>query len=165
MYDYRCKECKNLEHCMPMMDMPMENMPMMNMPMMNMPMMNMPMMNMPMENMSMMNMPMMNMPMYEGNDEDLKSMYPKVYIRMHPMVKHHCDKMVAKYGIMYCPSKEEMHHMCKDIADKYKEHHKDDDDDCNDEGMRVFGGGGALQDLARILIIGNLIGGRNFYGY
>ena len=162
MYDYRCKECKNLGHCMPMMDMPMMDMPMMNMPMMNMPMENMPMMNMPM-----MNMPMMNMPMYEENDEDLKSMYPKVYIRMYPMVKHHCDKMVAKYGIMYCPSKDEMHHMCKDIADKYKEHHKDDDDDddCNDEGMRVFGGGGVLQDLARILIIGNLIGGRNFYGY
>ncbi|MCB2294087.1 hypothetical protein LGK95_11205 [Clostridium algoriphilum] len=174
MYDYRCEECENLGQCRHMENMPMANMPMMNMPMGNMPMMNMPMMNMPMMNMPMMNMPMMNMPMCDEDDEDdedLKSMYPKVYIRMYPMVKHHYNMIVAKYGKMYCPSEDEMDHMCKDICDKYKEHHKDDDDDddCNDDGMRDLsrrdGGGGILGDLARILLIGNLIGGRNYYGF
>ncbi|HEY8805870.1 MAG TPA: hypothetical protein VIM42_12350 [Clostridium sp.] len=150
MYDYRCKECKYLGQCMPMMNMQMMNMPMANMPMMNMPMY---------EN---------QMPMYEDDDEDLKSMYPKVYIRLYPMVKHHYDMIVAKYGRMYCPSKDEMDHMCKDICDKYKEHHKDrdedDDDDCNDDGMReqVRRSDGGLGDLIRILLIGNLLGGRNF---
>jgi len=141
MYDYRCEECVHNGQCMPIMNMPM------------------------------MNIPMINMPMHEGNDEDLKIMYPKVYIKIYPMVKHHFDMMVAKYGRMYCPSKDEMDHMCKDISDKYKKHHKDDDDDddCDDGGMREegsrFSGGGLIGDLARILIIGNLIGGRNYYGY
>ena len=94
MYDYRCKDCENLGHCMSMMQMPMMYMPMMNMP-------------------------MMNMPMFEKNDddnednEDLKIMYPKVYIKMYQMVKHHYDIMIAKYGTMYCPSEEEMDNMVK----------------------------------------------------
>ncbi|HEY8804797.1 MAG TPA: hypothetical protein VIM42_06775 [Clostridium sp.] len=154
MYDYRCKECENFGQCMSMMNMPMMNMPMANMFMMDMPMY---------EN---------QMPMYTEDDEDLKSMYPEIYIGMYPMVKHHYDMIVAKHGRMYCPSKDEMDHMCKDICDKYKEHNKDrdedndDDDDCNDNGMREqesrFDGGGGLGDLVRILLIGNLIEGRNF---
>ncbi|HZK69921.1 MAG TPA: hypothetical protein VFD03_00180 [Clostridia bacterium] len=150
MYDYRCKDCENLGQCMPMMNMPM-NMSMMNMPMMNMPMY---------EN---------YMPMCEEDDDDLKSMYPKVYIRMYPMVKHHYDIMVAKYGKMYCPGKDEMNRICKEISDKYKDHHRsneDGDDDCNDNNMRQRGRyGGGIQDLARILLIGSLIGGRNNYGW
>jgi len=46
MYDYRCEECVHNGQCMPIMNMPM------------------------------MNIPMINMPMHEGNDEDLKIMYP-----------------------------------------------------------------------------------------
>ncbi|HEY8892110.1 MAG TPA: hypothetical protein VIM70_17870 [Clostridium sp.] len=200
MYDYRCKNCENYGQCMPManmpmmnmpmmnmpmenmpmmnmpmenmpmMNMPMENMPMMNMPMENMPMDNMPMMNMPMDNMPMMNMPMMNMPMSEEDDEDLKSMYPMVYIIIHPMVKHHYDMMVAKHGKMYCPGKDELDHICKEIAEKYKEHHRsneeDNDDDCNDDNMRERGRhGSGIQNLAKILLIGSLLGGRNYYGW
>ena len=30
---------------------------------------------------------MMNMPMYDADDEDLKCMYPKIYISIYPMVK------------------------------------------------------------------------------
>ena len=110
----------------------------------------------------MMNMPMMNMPMCEEDDEDLKSMYPKVYIRMYPMVKHHYDLIVAKHGKMYCPSKDEMDNICKDICDKYKKNHKDEDnDDMRQDEYRYFSGGG-LGDLVRILLIGNLLGGRNY---
>ena len=191
MYDYRCKDCENLGQCMsmmnmpmmnmptmktpmtnapmmnmPMMNSPMMNMPMMNMPMMNSPMMNMPMMNSPMMNMPMMNMPMMNMPIYEDDNEDLICMYPKIYIMILPMVKHHYDIMISKYGKMYCPDKDEMDCICKEIVDKYKEHHKDDDD-CKDDDMRQgrFGYGGGIGDIARILLIGSLIGGRSGFGF
>ena len=164
MYNYPCKKCKNFGQCMPMM---------------NMPMMNMPMMNMPMENMSMMNMPMMNMPMCEDeeeSDEDLKNMYPKIYIKIYPMVKHHCDMIVAKHGKKYCPSKEEMDCICKEISDKYKEHYRSEeeaevvdnyrDDDDSLRQRRRYGSGGGIGDIARILIIGSLLGGRRYnYGY
>ena len=123
----------------------------------------MSMMNMPMENMHMMNMAMMNMPMYDENDEDLKSMYPKIYIRIYPFVKYHYDMIVSKHGKMYCPTADEMDSMCKDIHDKYKEHYKDEDhedyDDMRQDEYRYYGGGG-LGNLGRILLIGSLIGGR-----
>ncbi|MBZ9607934.1 hypothetical protein G9F73_008955 [Clostridium estertheticum] len=187
MYDYRCKDCENIGQNMPMANMPMANMPManmpmanmpmtnmpmtkmpmMNMPMMNMPMMNMAMMNMSMMNMAMMNMPMMNMPMmnmamHDEDDEDLKSMYPKIYRMIYPMVKKHCDMMESKYGPMYCPSKDEMEHMCKEVSDKCEKHYRDDDDN-DDEDMRDTrrqGRRGPIQDLTRILFIRDLLGRR-----
>jgi len=109
------------------------------------------------------------MPMYDEDDEydeddkDLKGMYPKIYMKIHPMVKHHCDMMESMHGTMYCPSKEEMDHMCKEICDKYEEHHKDDDDRNDNNDMRqILGIGrrGPIEDLARILIIRNLLGRR-----
>jgi len=132
------------------------------------------MMNMPMKNMPMMNMPMMNMPMYgnhmlecEEDNEDLKKMYPKIYIKIYPMVKHHCDMMVAKHGKKYCPSMDEMDCICKEISDKYKEHHRGEEE-AEDDDMRQrrrYGAGGVIGDLAKILLIGTLIGGRNNFGY
>jgi len=126
--------------------MPKEDMPMMNMAMMNMPMMNMPMMDMP----------MMNMPM---DDEDLKSMYPKIYNMIYPMVKEHCDMMESRYGTMYCPSKDEMDHMCKEVCDKYEKHHRDDDDEDTRDIFRQ-GRRGPIQDLTRILFVRDLLGRR-----
>ncbi|MBU3146269.1 hypothetical protein [Clostridium sp. CF012] len=164
MYDYRSKDFENLGQNMPMKDMPMKDMPMTNMPMPNMPMMCMPMICMPM-----MYMPMMNMPMYDEDDEydeddkDLKSMYPKIYMRIHPMVKHHCDMLESIHGTMYCPSKEEMDHMCKEICDKYEEKHKDDDDRNDNNDMRqILGLGrrGPIEDLTRVLFIRDLLGRR-----
>ncbi|HEY8891693.1 MAG TPA: hypothetical protein VIM70_15730 [Clostridium sp.] len=118
-------------------------------------------------------MPMMNMPMYEENDEDLKNMYPKIYIRIYPMVKHHCDMMMSCYGPMYCPSNDEMEHMCKEVCDRYEKYYRDDEDDedhehhehredPNDDDMRQrqrFNRRG-IGDLARILFIGDLLGRR-----
>ena len=157
MYDDRCKGCEHYGHCMHMMTMPM---------------MNMPMMNMPMED--------------EDDDEDLKKMYPKIYIRLYPMVRHHCDMMESMHGAMYCPSKEEMDCICKEICDKYEEHHDDDDDDdddhdhhdhhdhdhdhhecrnvdVDDDDMRQRRRRGRrrlTQDLIRILLLRNLLGRR-----
>ncbi|MBN4049415.1 hypothetical protein JYT70_00760, partial [bacterium AH-315-N14] len=146
MYNYRSKDYENLGQNIPMKDMPMTDMPMTDMPMNDMPMMCM----------SMMCMPMMCMPMHDEDDKDLKNMYPKIYMRIHPMVKHHCDMMESMHGTMYCPSKEEMDHMCKEICDKYEEHHKDDDDRNDNNDMRqILGIGrrGPIEDLTRILFI------------
>jgi hypothetical protein len=153
MYNNPCEHCDKHEQCMHMMNMPMMDMPMMNMPMMNMPMMNMHMMNMPMYEMT--------MPEHE-DDDDLKRLYPKLYTMIYPMVKHHCDMMEAQHGAMYCPSKEEMDHICEQIGDMHEEHHKDehdDDDDCKDDDMRQrrrHGRRRAVNDLIRILFLRDL---------
>jgi len=111
--------------------------------------------------------------MYEENDEDLKNMYPKIYIRIYPMVKHHCDMMMSCYGPMYCPSNDEMDHMCKEVCDRYEKYYKDDEDDEDEEHhehredptdddmrqRRRFSRRG-VGDLARILFIGDLLGRR-----
>lgn len=117
---------------------------------------------MSMMKMAMMNMPIMKMPMCDEDDEDLKSMYPKIYIMIYPMVKKHCDMMESKYGPMYCPGKDEMEHMCKEVSDKCEKHYRDDDDN-DDENMRDprrQGRRGPIQDLTRILFIRDLLGRR-----
>ena len=164
MYEYRCKNYENLGQNMPMKDMPMKDMPMKDMPMKDMPMkdmpmMNMPMMNMPMKDMPMMIMPMMMMPMYDDEDdeedEDLKSMYPKIYIMIYPMVKKHCDMMESMYGTMYCPSKDEMDNMCKEVSDNYEKHYRDGDGE-DMRGTFRQDRRGPVHDLARILFIRDL---------
>jgi len=143
---------------MPMKDMPMKDMPMKDMPMKDMPMKDMSMKDMPMMNMPMMNMPMMNMPM-DDEDDDLKSMYPKIYLMIYPMVKHHCDMIESSYGTMYCPGNAEMDHMCKEVCDKYEKHHRDDDDEDIRDTLRQ-GRRGPILDLTRILFINDLLGRR-----
>jgi hypothetical protein len=130
--------------------------------------------------MSMMNMPMYGyyMPMVE-EDDDLKKLYPRSYTRMYPLVKQHCDMMESKYGTMYCPSKDEMEHICKEICDKYEGHYKDDDDedddhrnDAEDDDMRQRRRRHrrrSNEDLIKILLIRDLLGRRrrrrHNYGY
>jgi len=170
MYDNPCNHCENLEHCRSMMDMPMNNMPMTDMPMMKMPM----------ENMS--------MPQVDDNN-DLKMLYPEIYVKMYPMVAHHCDMMVAMYGTMYCPSKDEMEHISEQLCDKYEENYRYDYEDedneyeyeydnlMSDNDMRQRrrrrrrpGRRNTLQNLVKVLLIGELIGRRGRspiynYGY
>lgn len=125
---------------------------------------NIPMANMPMNNMTLMK---NQMNMSEDDDKDLKSLYPKIYVKLYPMVKHHCDMMESMHGKMYCPSKDEMDHICKEICDKYEEHHKDDDDD--DDNHRnendVTRRRNSIQDLIRILLITDLLGRRRYGEY
>ena len=66
----------------------------------------------------------------------------------------------AIHGTMYCPSMEEMDHTCKEIYDKYEKHHRDEDDDHNDERQLGHGGRGIGQDLIRILFLRELLGRR-----
>jgi len=141
----------------------------MNMPMMDMPMMNMPMMSMPMMNMPMMNMAMEDEDVYD--DKYLKEMYPEIYIRIYPMVRSHCDMMESMHGAMYCPSKEEMDHICKEVYEKQHRDCEDDDERYdNDDTRQIFGGRrGLTQDLIRILLIRDLLGRRRrrrpYFGY
>jgi hypothetical protein len=161
MYDNPCNHCENLKHCRSMMDMPMNNMPMMKMPMEN-----------------------MSMPQVDDNN-DLKMLYPEMYIKIYPMVAHHCDMMVAMYGTMYCPSKDEMDDISEQLCDKYEENYRYDyeDDDyeydnlMNDNDMRQRrrrrrrpNRRNTVRDLVKILLIGELIGRRGRspiynYGY
>lgn len=143
MHNYDCKNCKNIEYCMSMMNMPM------------------------------MNIPMMNMPMFGEEDGDLKRLYPKIYIRIYPMVRYHCDMMISMHGAMYCPDKDEMDRIAKEMCDKYEEHYKDDEDDDDDDRndddnmrqrrRRIRRRG--IQDLIRILLIRDLLGRRHYGGY
>jgi len=97
-------------------------------------------------------------------DKDLMKLYPKIYFIINPMVEYHCHMMEVMHGAMHRPSKDEMERMCKEICDKYEEHHKHDDkDNCKDNDMRQRGRYSrrrGISDLARILIIRNLIGRR-----
>jgi hypothetical protein len=148
--------------------------------------MNTPMVDMTMMNMPMVNMPMMQMPMSEVDDnKDLKMMYPEIYIKLYPMVSHHCDMMVARYGTMYCPSMDEMDYISEQICDKYEENYRcsyeyDDydneyDDLISDNDMRQRrrrrrrpGRRNTTRDLIKVLLIGGLIGRRGglpFYNY
>lgn len=184
MYDNPCNNCENFEQCRSKMDTPM-----MNMPMANMSMENMNMAHMNMANMNMANMPMMKMPAFEEDDEKVKKLYPKSYKRMYPIVKRHCDMLVARYGTMYCPSKEEMDDITEDIYDKCEDYYRDDyddedfnyagnfdyDEDLNDvidsndmrqrrrRRRRIRTPG--VRDFIKVLFLQDLIGRRNYYGY
>lgn len=166
MYDNPCNNCENRKHCMSMMNTPMMDMSMMKMPMENMP-----------------------MPQVDDNS-DLKMMYPEIYTKIYPMVSHHCDMMVAKYGTMYCPSMDELDHISEQLCDKYEENYRynyEDDDydrDYNNEYDNVINENdmrqrrrrrrrpsrrNTVQDLVKVLLIGELIGRRGglplYYGY
>ncbi|MGV8979632.1 hypothetical protein [Clostridium sp.] len=117
------------------------------------------------------NMPMKQMNVTDEKDGDLKMLYPEIYIRIHPMIKHHCDMMVSMYGTMYCPSMNEMDHICQIVYDNYEKYYRDDEDDYNineDENMRQrrhFNRRRRNQDLIKILLIRELLGGRHGGGY
>lgn len=161
-------ENDNYMYPMPMMNMPTENMEMYNMPMENMPMMNMCKGYMPMMNMCGGCMPIMKAQKgckskkEHDEDEELKKMYPKIYYKMYPMIKSHCDMMEAKHGKMYCPKKDEIDRICEDICDKCEKCDNDDDDKDDDDMKRRshYGRRPFIRDLSRILLIRELFGRR-----
>lgn len=113
-------------------------------------------------------MPMVDMPMHEikspASDEDLKCMYPKIYTRIHPMVKYQGDMMEASHGTMYCPSEDEMDHMCKEVCDNlegnYRDHYDEDNQNDDSEEMRQrrrYNRRDGNRDLFKILFIRDLL--------
>jgi hypothetical protein len=117
-------------------------------------------------------MPMEHMPVPQEKDGDLKMLYPKIYISIYPMVKHHCDMMVSMHGKMHCPDKDEMDHMSKEICEEHEKHHRDDEEDDNllnddeyNRQRRRFHRRRGIQDLIKILFIRELLGRRHGGGY
>lgn len=190
--------------CMNCYQNPYNNPQMANMPQMNNPVSNIPMQNMPQNYTAVMPAGMYNqqpvpvMPanmyaqpqMMDMDDKRLEMMYPKVYFKAMPMIKHHCDMMEAKHGMMYCPTKEEMDKVKDDIYEKldkemddddehehHHEHHHDEDCECKRDNDAVqndadvygdrrrprYGRGNAIKDLLGILLINELLGRRRGY--
>jgi hypothetical protein len=98
--------------------------------------------------------------------QKLESMYPKVYFIIYPKVKHHCDMMIAKHGMMYIPDRDEMKEMCEDIVKSIEHELHEMKEDDEREMTRQFGFARRrfLGDLAGILLINQLVG-RPYYGY
>lgn len=107
--------------------------------------------------------PMMMEPMMDMEEEQLKMMYPKVYIKIMPLVKHHCDKHEEEHGTTHCPSREDIEDMCDKIYKKIKDDLDEEcgeDDDDDDMRVRRYGRRRAVRDLITVLLLGELIGRR-----
>jgi hypothetical protein len=89
-------------------------------------------------------MPNMYDPMVEEEDEqDLAMLYPNLYSRVMPMVRHHGDQLESRYGAMYCPTRSELGRMTDDIYDRLEkdinvEQYDDDHDDENDNNEHEY---------------------------
>jgi hypothetical protein len=126
------------------------------------------MMNMqPMMQEPMMMEPMMQEPMMDMEEENLKMMYPKIYVKLMPMVKHHCDKHEEMHGTTHCPKHEHIEDMCDKIYKKVESElddecgdDNDDDDNDNDTRQRRYGRRRAIKDFIGVLLLNELIGRR-----
>ncbi|EDU38249.1 hypothetical protein CLOSPO_01110 [Clostridium sporogenes ATCC 15579] len=92
------------------------------------------------------------------NDDDLKCLYPRIYFKVYPLVKRHCDMMEREKGKNYCPCEKEMADACKEIYKRIKHELDDDDDDYTRQ--RRYRRRHAINDLIRIILIGELFGRR-----
>ncbi|NLC67770.1 MAG: hypothetical protein GX754_03065 [Clostridiaceae bacterium] len=121
----------------------------------------------PMPYMGMMNMPeycchsVMPMP-----QQQLESMYPRVYTIVFPVVEQHCDMMDMKYGPMHIPTREQLESWTDDVCKKVEA----DVDKAIAEGGREeerqlgLGGRRLLRNLITILILRELIRRRSQFG-
>jgi len=117
-----------------------------------------------------MNIPNQMYPMMAMPEQQLESMYPKVYHAIYPAVVQRCDAMDMKYGPTYIPDKKEVESMIDDIyirvegdvniiiEQEYGEH--------NEDRQFGYGGRGLLRGFIGALLIRDLIGRRRrpFYG-
>jgi hypothetical protein len=127
-----------------------------------------------MDYMQMMNMPNQYSPMMAMPQEQLQSMYPRCYHIINPEVERMCDRMCAKFGPMFNPSRQMMECMVDEIDNRvgadvdmdYQDFM--DQDTCGDRqfGVGEFGGGFGggrrrfRRDLITILLIRGLLGRR-----
>ncbi len=85
--------------------------------------------------MHMMNIPKQYEPMMEMPQEQLESMFPRCYYIIFPEVSRHCDRMIAKKGIMYTPTREQLEEMVDDIDNRVGQdveaEYEDDDENQN----------------------------------
>ncbi len=85
--------------------------------------------------MHMMNIPKQYEPMMEMPQEQLESMFPRCYYIIFPEVSRHCDRMIAKKGTMYTPTREQLEEMVDDIDNRVGQdvdaEYEDDDENQN----------------------------------
>ncbi|APF26139.1 hypothetical protein NPD7_2663 [Clostridium sporogenes] len=93
------------------------------------------------------------------NDDDLKCLYPRIYFKVYPLVKRHCDMMEREKDKDYCPCEKEIADACKEIYKRIK-HELDDDDDDDYTRQRRYRRRHAINDLIRIILISELFGRR-----
>lgn len=107
-------------------------------------------------------------PMMTMAEKQLESMYPKVYIIVHPAVQHHCDMMDAKFGMMHIPSREELDSLADGIVKIVSPDVEVIITQSEREEERQLGLGGRrlLRDLVSILLLRELIRRRRpFFGF
>ncbi|APH14920.1 hypothetical protein NPD5_1655 [Clostridium sporogenes] len=90
------------------------------------------------------------------NEDNLKSLYPKIYFKIYPLVKEHCEIMKKEKGKEYCPSEKEVDTVCKEIYKRIKPELDDDEDDYTRQ--RRYRRRHAINDLIRIILISELLG-------
>ncbi len=90
------------------------------------------------------------------NDDDLKCLYPRIYFKVYPLVKRHCDMMEREKDKDYCPCEKEIADACKEIYKRIK-HELDDDDDDDYTRQRRYRRRHAINDLIRIILISELL--------
>jgi hypothetical protein len=109
--------------------------------------------------------PMMQEPIMEVDmeEENLKMMYPKIYVKIMPLVKHHCDKHEEVHGTMHCPGHEHIEDMSDKIYKRVESELDDElgeDDDDDDMRQRRYGRRRAIKDFIGVLLLNELIGRR-----
>ncbi|PIH04756.1 hypothetical protein [Clostridium combesii] len=90
------------------------------------------------------------------NEANLKRLYPKIYFKIFPLVKEHCEIMKNEKGKDYCPSEKEVDTVCKEIYKRIKPELDDDEDDYTRQ--RRYRRRHAINDLIRIIFISQLLG-------
>ncbi|KEJ03390.1 hypothetical protein N494_02265 [Clostridium botulinum A2B7 92] len=90
------------------------------------------------------------------NKDNLKSLYPKIYFKIFPLVKERCEIMKREKGKEYCPSEKEVDTVCKEIYKRIKPELDDDEDDYTRQ--RRYRRRHAINDLIRIMLISQLLG-------
>lgn len=97
-----------------------------------------------------------------NDNSDLERMYPKIYHKVRPLIIMHCDDFERKHGCMCCPSHKELDDACDHIYKNIKKHldkmHDKDHEKCYRQ--RGYDRRSSLNDLFRILLIGELLGRR-----
>jgi len=66
----------------------------------------------------MMNLPQQYEPMMEMPQDQLESMFPKCYYIIYPEVCRHCDRLIAKKGTMFTPSRQQLEEIVDDIDNR-----------------------------------------------
>ncbi|MCX7922589.1 MAG: hypothetical protein N3B21_11370 [Clostridia bacterium] len=116
--------------------------------------------------MQMMGLPGQYYPMMEMPQDQLESMYPRIYYIVYPHVKYQCDMFDGKYGTMYNPSREQLEAMVDDIYRKVEVDVNVEISIPREDGDRQFGFGGRrlFRDLISILLLRQLLSRRRPYG-